>query len=195
MSARRRSPNQGQTPSARVPGVFLALAILLSGCVAPAPTPATPDAVSATTILLVRHTEKERTGSDPPLTAAGHERARRLAAACADAGLSAIYTSAKIRTKQTAAPLAERLGLTPIVIPGDEDPPRRARALAAHIFENHAGETILIVGHSHTLPDTLKTLGVRNVPKIGRNEFDSLYVVVVTSPGAAATLVRARYGR
>ena len=55
---------------------------------------------------------------DPPLAPEGHEQARLLAKRLASTSIDAIYVSSLCRTAQTAAPLAERLGLTPAVEPG-----------------------------------------------------------------------------
>jgi len=52
------------------------------------------------------------------LTDTGRAQARALAQRLADEDLGAIYTSDLVRTQQTAAPLAERLGLEMVVLPG-----------------------------------------------------------------------------
>jgi len=80
----------------------------------------------ATTILLVRHGESApvRDGepvpllggaSDPALDPVGVEQAERVAARLATEAIDAIYVTPLRRTAQTAAPLAERLGLEPRV--------------------------------------------------------------------------------
>lgn len=82
----------------------------------------------ATHVYLVRHGESEplREGSpqplvgghgDPPLDPVGHDQAQLVADRLAPIPLSAIYVSNLQRTAQTAAPLAERTGLTPVVEP------------------------------------------------------------------------------
>jgi probable phosphoglycerate mutase len=82
----------------------------------------------ATTILLVRHGESApvRDGepvemlegqSDPELDPVGVEQAGRLAERLAGSRIDAIYVTPLRRTAQTAAPLAERLGLEPKVEP------------------------------------------------------------------------------
>ncbi len=48
---------------------------------------------------------------DPPLSAEGKEQAARVCSRLAAAGVDAIYVSNLTRTAQTAAPLAEQLGL------------------------------------------------------------------------------------
>jgi 2,3-bisphosphoglycerate-dependent phosphoglycerate mutase len=82
----------------------------------------------AATILLVRHGESEpvRDGepvpllggcSNPALDPVGVEQAQRLADRLAGDDIAAIYVTPLQRTAQTAAPLAERLGLQPGVEP------------------------------------------------------------------------------
>jgi 2,3-bisphosphoglycerate-dependent phosphoglycerate mutase len=78
----------------------------------------------AVELVLVRHGESEAfvDGSpfplvgghgDPPLSPRGEEQARQVCARLAAAGIEAIYVTSLRRTAQTAAPLAQRLGLTP----------------------------------------------------------------------------------
>ena len=87
--------------------------------------PAIPGAVD---ILLIRHGESQAYTpgvpfpmadghGDPPLAPNGHEQAKLLADRLASASIDAIYVTTLRRTAQTAAPLAERLGLTPAVEP------------------------------------------------------------------------------
>jgi probable phosphoglycerate mutase len=82
----------------------------------------------AATLLLVRHGESApvREGeevpllegqSDPDLDPVGVEQAERLAQRLGDGSIGAIYVTPLRRTAQTAAPLAERLGLEPRVEP------------------------------------------------------------------------------
>jgi probable phosphoglycerate mutase len=82
----------------------------------------------ATTVLLVRHGESQpahpdrpfalRDGhGDPPLDPVGVEQARLLGARLADEPVDAIYVTSLVRTHETAAPLAQHLGLTPIEEP------------------------------------------------------------------------------
>ncbi|MFI7616606.1 histidine phosphatase family protein [Nonomuraea terrae] len=82
----------------------------------------------ATELLLVRHGESEpaRPGhpfplvdgqGDPGLAPEGLEQAERVGLRLAAERIDAIYVSTLRRTSQTAAPLAVRLGLTPMVEP------------------------------------------------------------------------------
>jgi 2,3-bisphosphoglycerate-dependent phosphoglycerate mutase len=80
----------------------------------------------AADLLLIRHGESAAAVAgepfplldghgDPELAPVGHEQARSIANRLAGEPVAAIYVSSLRRTAQTAAPLAERLGLTPIV--------------------------------------------------------------------------------
>jgi probable phosphoglycerate mutase len=82
----------------------------------------------AADLVLIRHGESEPARedrpadsvdghADPALDPVGVEQARRLADRLAGEQLDAIYVTTLRRTAQTAAPLAERLGLTPVVEP------------------------------------------------------------------------------
>ena len=142
-----------------------------------------------TTIILLRHAEKApEPAADPPLSVAGQERARRLAALLADeAGAGrvvAIYASDTRRARETAAPLAARLSLDVSVRPG-----REARALAREILKSHAGQTAVVIGHSNTVPQLLAELtdgGVR--ASLGEGDFGSIFVVTVSRAGPPAVL-------
>src|SRR6185503_20706963 len=65
------------------------------------------------TVFLIRHAERENEPKqDPPLTKDGVARSQALARLLGNAGIKAIFTSQYTRTKQTAEPLATKLGLT-----------------------------------------------------------------------------------
>lgn len=54
--------------------------------------------------------------ADPPLAQAGERQARAVAQRLASEPLSGLFVTSLRRTAQTAAPLAEALGLTPVVV-------------------------------------------------------------------------------
>jgi 2,3-bisphosphoglycerate-dependent phosphoglycerate mutase len=83
----------------------------------------------ATEILLVRHGESAPAREDrpfplvdgqgdPPLAEHGEQQALLVADRLVHEKLDAIYVTTLRRTHQTAAPLATRLGITPVVEPG-----------------------------------------------------------------------------
>jgi len=148
-------------------------------------------ASAQSTVFLVRHAERADAaagvpapkGADPDLSSEGRARADSLAALLKDAGITAIFVTEYKRTKQTAAPLAASLRVTPTTVPAS-DAAGLARALGA------ASGNVLVVGHSNTLPDAIKALGITAPVTIADAEFDNLFVVV---RGATPTLVRLRY--
>jgi broad specificity phosphatase PhoE len=152
----------------------------------------TTDDFKVTTVYLVRHAEKEATPpADPPLSEAGQARAKSLVRILGKAGIKTIYTSQFARTKQTAEPLAQALGLTNTVVPVSMDTtmknelaPQYLKDMVERIQAN-AGESALIVGHSNTLPALIKALGGDVVPTIPEADYDNLFIVTVYAKGKA----------
>ena len=79
----------------------------------------------STELILVRHGQSAplvdgepfpmRDGQgDPPLTPLGHHQAVKVADRLATEPVAAIYVTSMVRTHQTAAPLAAKLGLAPV---------------------------------------------------------------------------------
>ncbi|MFM1561220.1 MAG: SixA phosphatase family protein [Roseibacillus sp.] len=137
--------------------------------------------------FLVRHAEKMETGEDPDLTAAGESRARDLAAMLRTAGITQVHSSDYKRTRNTAAPTAELLGLK-VRIYDPRDLPTLVVELKA------AGGRHLIVGHSNTTPALAKLLGGQaGAPVDEKREYDRLYVITVDAGGEASTVLL-RYG-
>lgn len=141
-----------------------------------------------TTVILVRHAEKAGPSGDVPLSDAGIARGQELARVLADANVRAIYVTQFVRTQQTAVAIAKATGLTPVVVTVNAD---YAKAIAAQVAE-HAGETLLVVGHTNTIPDVMRQLGIADAPSIAETEFDDLFIVTLTD--GAAKLTRLRYG-
>lgn len=137
-----------------------------------------------TTIFLVRHAEK-LTGDDPALTLAGVARADALADLLIDAKIERIHSSDYQRTRQTAAPLADRLGLTVELYDARDLP-----AIAAQLKAD--GGRHLVVGHSNTTGALTEILGGDgSTPITEATEYDRLYVVTTGAHGdATSTLLR-----
>lgn len=138
-------------------------------------------------VLAVRHADIDlpRTSDDPPLNAAGRRRADALARLVGGAGVTAVFTSEFLRTRQTAAPLAGRLGLTPRLTPPAAD-------LADQVRAGELGAVVLVAGHSDTVPEILTALGAPPPSPITEAEFDNLYVAAVSAD--AAQFLHLRYG-
>jgi broad specificity phosphatase PhoE len=143
---------------------------------------------TTTVVVLARHAEQEL-GSiqDPPLSAEGEQRAERLAQMFGrNAGvghLDAVYVSNARRTQQTAAPLAERLGKQPVIVPATD-----VKGTAARIMHDHEGGTVLIVGHNNTVPALIRELSGIEVEPLAPDEYDTLYVVSIPTLGHSSVL-------
>jgi broad specificity phosphatase PhoE len=145
---------------------------------------------TTTMIVLVRHAEKQLGAiSDAPLSPQGEVRANRLALMFGDASafgrVKKIYVTDTRRTQQTAAGVAQRLELTPVVVAAKTS----SADLARQVLRENRGGRALVVGHSNTVPEIVAALTkLDDVPPIGEEEFDTLYVVTVPSIGRASVL-------
>ena len=152
------------------------------------------------TVFLVRHAEREdEPRQDPPLKKDGVARSQELAKLLGAAGIKTIITSQLTRTKQTAEPLATKLNLTPISISLRSNPnnPRliaeESTTEVVNKILERSGESVLLVGHSNSLPDVIKMLGGDTVPTIDESKFDNLFIVTVYAKGKAK-VVHLKYG-
>ena len=146
-----------------------------------------------TTIFLVRHAEAGPARPDPGLTESGNARAEALSDALGDAAAERLYASQFRRTQETLAPLAAAGGLEVQVDTIDrEDTPGWAREFARRLLRDHAGGTVVVAGHSNTVPMVIEALGVEPAPEIPHWQHDNLFVVHVDAAGAR--LLHLHYG-
>ena len=155
---------------------------------AAAPAPTAP----ATVVLVVRHAERAPGSGDPPISEAGQARARALAEIGKVTGVAAIITTHLQRTRQTAAPLAEALGIAAEAITTQSDVAKHAADVAAAV-RRHTGKTVLVVGHSNTVPAIVAALGGSKFPDLCDPEYDALFTLVLDAEGGVRT-VRTRFG-
>jgi phosphohistidine phosphatase SixA len=173
---------------------------------------ATPSRAEETLLLLARHAEKQDDSTNPDLTPRGLARAEALADIAIDLNVAAVYSTDFCRTAQTAQPTASRLGM-PIVVQalsGATDslehctpaisspvlflgsPLDDVADLLSWILEQHPGKTVLIVGHSNTVPQMLERLGV-GAFQIADDEYDRLFLVTLDAK-YGARVVEQSYG-
>jgi len=164
------------------------LIALLLACVAVlAPLRREPLA-APTTVLVVRHADRD--GQNDALTAAGEARAKELVHVAGRAGVSAVYCTKTARTRKTAEPLATASKLTPV-----ELDPKDVDGLVKKIRADQQGKTVLVVGHSNTVPMILAALGGPKLPDLAETDFDDLYVLTIGSGSPADVgLVSLQYG-
>ena len=142
-------------------------------------------------VFLVRHTEREWEGEDPPLVAAGETRAQALAETLRDAGITRVVTTQWRRTRDTAQPLAKVLKITPQVIPVFEGKARENIEEMAAAVRRYKDETVLIVGHI-TVTAIIAALGGPRLPTICDNVFSDLFLF--TPAAGDAGLLHLHYG-
>jgi 2,3-bisphosphoglycerate-dependent phosphoglycerate mutase len=148
---------------------------------------------NSTTIIVIRHAEKDTVNSaDPALSAAGEARAAQLARMFGEpqtvGRLDAIYVSATLRSRLTAAPVGKRLGIVPIVA-GADDP----NGLARRVLRENRGKRVMVIGHLNTVPGIVASLSGRSdIPAIDEQDFATMYVVTVPRIGRA-NLLRLNY--
>jgi hypothetical protein len=133
-----------------------------------------------TTVILVRHAEKQSGSADPPLTPEGAERAERLATMLAENGgatpIARIFSSEVRRTQETAAPLARKLALAVTTVPA-----RETAALVSQLRAAPRGSVSVVA-----------LTGGPAVPDIAEDDFGTIFVVRVAALGAPS-VVRLRY--
>ena len=138
------------------------------------------------TLYLVRHAEKATApANDPPLTTVGQQRALALRDSLRDKEIGLIYSTNKLRTRSTAEPLAQTIGIP--IKPYSTD---TLWEVARHLTK--LGRTnVLVVGHSNTLLPLLDQLPVTHQKKeIPDSNYDNLFVVTVQRRFLRPPLIR-----
>ncbi len=148
---------------------------------------------TVTTVILIRHADRDvppvGTPDDPgpSLSDKGIARSKTLVHVLSTAGIQAVYTSHFTHAKMTAKPfLVAHSDLPTVRLDA-------ATELKDHILTHHAGQTVLVVGHSNTVPELIKLLGGPSLPIIDDCEFDNLFVLVKHST-AKASVSKLKYG-
>ena len=149
-----------------------------------------------TTVIVVRHAEKVDDSRDPALSPAGQARARALSEVLADAGLDAAYASQYRRTRLTAEPAAAAAGVEVTVEPIEGTIDTWAEDFARKLIAHHPTQTVLVVGHSNTVPALVAALCACRVEALSETDYDRIYILNMAEQGAQPRfdLIRARYG-
>lgn len=138
-------------------------------------------------IYLVRHAERAEDGTDdPPLALAGRIRTQVLRHLLAQAGVTHVHTTEWKRTRDTARPIAEDIGLEPSVYD-----PEQLETFASALSTTPGHH--LVVGHSNTTPMLVEALGGSPSGPIEEFEYDRLYIVVIP-PGQPPVTTMLRFG-
>jgi len=140
-----------------------------------------------TVFFVVRHAEKVSEAEDPLLSPEGVKRAEQLKQTLEHLRVDAIFHTDRIRTRETAAPLATKLKITPTTYPYDTF----GQAWTDSLLASHKGKRVLIVGHSNTVPAIVGQLSGKTIPDLG-NQYDNLFVVTVSDDGRS--VIQLKYG-
>lgn len=138
-----------------------------------------------TQLIILRHAEKEQVESvDPDLSAAGKQRAERLAILLRDVAIDELYVTTFKRTAQTLAPLAAAKQLKAEVYNPGQLPELANKLLAKK------GKIIVIAGHANTSPELVNLLlGENRYDPLSENEFGKIWMVTLNNGKALSALL------
>ena len=146
-------------------------------------TVCTAQVATKTTILLMRHAEKELTGTDPDLSAKGKKRAARLPIVLSSYKPDAFYSTDTRRTRQTVAPWAGKLRERILIYDAAQQ-----HLLAAQLKASRR-KTIVVVGHSNTIPGLANLiLGTDTYSDLPETEFGKIWIVTIRNGKASAVV-------
>jgi broad specificity phosphatase PhoE len=126
-------------------------------------------------LWLVRHAEKEP-GPDPVLTGDGNRRAGDLFRALKDKRIQRIYATEYKRTQHTGDSLRIQSGIEMIQYKADTTGEDLLKKIIEH---NDLASSILIIGHSNTIPKLIQKLGLTDYPPRYKPdaEYDNLFLL------------------
>ncbi len=130
-------------------------------------------ATAQETVFLIRHAEKQSGVADPRLTPEGRRRAHGWAVMLGQVGVDVIITSEFMRTRETGGLIAADLGINHGAMPAAD-----ITGLVRRLQTQHAHDTVLVVGHSNTVPQIIAGLGVSQAVEIAEDDFANLFVVI-----------------
>jgi phosphohistidine phosphatase SixA len=146
-------------------------------------------AAAARAVILVRHAEKAAEGGDDPaLSIPGEDRAITLTRFLRHNKIDAIFVTQYRRTQQTAAVLARQRQLKPVLVSADE-----TKVLIEKIRALPKDAVALVVGHSNTLPEIIKALGVKQPIDVRDEEYGRVFVVTPTADPAVMSVLEFSY--
>lgn len=127
-----------------------------------------------TTAWIVRHAEKDTAfinRQDPDLTATGQQRALDLAAYLQNEPVVKVYSTDTKRTRQTAKH---------VKAPLEVYNPKNLTGLLDLITKNANDKSVLIIGHSNTVLETIEALGgKRPVKLLTDDDYDYIFKVEI----------------
>lgn len=130
-----------------------------------------------TTVIVMRHGEKldpDSNAASNPLSETGRRRALFLPYVLFQAGVTRIFHTNTVRSRDTAKPLAEALQLEPTVYTYPTSD-QVAQQVAQHVLQNNRGDVVLVMAHGESVQQVVTALGAS--ASIGPVDFDNMFVV------------------
>lgn len=134
------------------------------------------------TLYFARHAEKEAAASNPGLNVQGQLRAQQLADILEQAGIQAVLSTDFNRTRETAAPLAARLRLDTETYPAKDN-----EGLVRRLLEDK--KTVLVVGHSNTIPELVRLAGGQ-APDLTERDYGDIFQLTYVGDRVITTRLR-----
>jgi broad specificity phosphatase PhoE len=126
-----------------------------------------------TTLYFIRHAEKADSSQNPELSEEGIKRSVRWTKLFEKTPIDVFYTTLTRRTQMTASTIATSKQKDMIFY-------NAAKFSLKETIEKHHGKTILIVGHSNTIPTQINTFLRKDIyPQIDEEQFGNLYTITV----------------
>ena len=126
-----------------------------------------------TTIYLIRHAEKSDSSQNPELSEEGIKRSVRWTKLFEKTQIDVFYTTLTRRTQMTCSTIATSKQKDMIFYDA-------TKFSLKETIEKHPGKTILIVGHSNTIPTQINTFLQKDIyPQIDEEQFGNLYTITV----------------
>lgn len=142
-----------------------------------------------TTFIFLRHAEKVQDGTkDPELSEEGKQRAVRLSRLLGNQPIDAIYSTAFRRTQNTVAPLAESKKMA--VLQYESQQPEAVNSM----LTKHKGETVVVCGHSNSIPWTVNFLiGENRYPNFEDDDYGNLIILNLVEKGTITKVTWLNY--
>jgi broad specificity phosphatase PhoE len=138
-----------------------------------------------TTFVLVRHAEKVDDSADPDLSPEGYQRAERLAKMLQNISFDAVYSSDRIRTRETVRKIADQNSVDILLYE-----PHETEEEVERLLNSNPGKTVLVSGHSNTTPFFANELLGREhfEEKFDESDYGNLLIITIDGNGESKLL-------
>ncbi len=148
-------------------------------------------------VIVLRHAEALKDGAqNPSLSENGKAQVEELIKTVENTGVAAVFTTQFNRTRETGQRVADhfKIPLIPVEING-QNIAAYPKMLAERIRAEYAGKTVMVIGHSNTVPPIVEAFSGKMPPLIDdATELDAIYFVSSKKSGEGSVM-KARYGK